>query len=275
MVRAREKIRNRGTVLIAVLVIAAAMSVAFVPIATLALGAVKAVGMSAASQRALFAAEAGVYRAVREYKVNVNAAKPYWRTRTETLATDLKYTVGVNADFLLIRTNDEIVKIDGGDLHFSIPFMQNMNDINSISIAAVQLFWHSDSDSGFNNATLVDVNLAGSDRYPGSCASGTKISFGPAIAFSPMVMYPCENDNGFAIDYGSIPPDMVLYVIYYFSDNSTRRVLLTTALYNCEFQITSTGEVTGLISAKRTIRATYDVTSRQITSWQEIPSNLL
>ena len=278
MTRGRRMIRNsRGVILVFVVVVAAAMSLVFLSMSLLVSGAIRLNATRAAGQRALYAARAGICRAIYEY--GKDPAKPYWHQVSEKLGRKLKYTVGTDANFLLIRSL-QMMELESGELVIKGILMENMNDSKEIGIKAVEVYWGSNHDPEFETKSLGKVWIGGTFVWKGKADQGDLLPFDSPVFLDPMRGWLRKDDNKFVIKCDYLPESQKrIFAKFYFTDGSTRGIRVIgvpgTGAHNCGFSITSTGrDGRGAFPVKRTIEATYDAAARELTSWNEISDHI-
>lgn len=257
--------KRKGIALIAVIVIIAVSAIAVFGIATFISNALVLNTVRSAREQAIYAAQAGIYACLYDYK-----ADSYWTKVTNfNPINNLYYSIGKNANFLLIDASNPQVFSD--NVLRRIP-LANINNTQSITANTMKVEWYNIDTSGF---TLGQVWLGGTRRFNASASSGQTITLNPAFLLTNQQSFSGAAQNRWVFS-NAIPNDAIIIVTFFFTDGSSRKANLLNLgrSGNNEFSITSTGTVRDAADWKRSIEATYDVEAGKITSWQETENHI-
>ncbi|NQT94990.1 MAG: hypothetical protein HQ572_00925 [Candidatus Omnitrophica bacterium] len=214
--------------------------------------------------KAVYAAQAGIYKAVVDY---VNTGSITAETDTQ-IATNIFYSIGGAGMFFLPDCSNPSIIADRRIKNIS---MTNVSTTD-ITITHVQVSWTPD---GGENLTAIDFGRA-TVEWSGTAQSGTNID---TIDFT-LAAGVTENDVWFDWEPGTKilggAEPWTITAVYTLSDGST---VTFTMLENGQgtdnaIVITSTGKVIARETWKRTIKAGYDVSTSEITSWRESTAHL-
>lgn len=205
--------------------------------------------------KAIYAAQAGIYRAIVDYRNN-----GWWSTKTDTKITNnIYYSIGgEDSNFLRVDASHPILYKSNQRL---IVALYNVNAMHKITIDTLTIGW--DPDSG---ETLTKINFAGGgDEWTGSASSGKSIPLSYTLT--------AGNSYSFELKWtaGNDMSGKTITAQFGFTDGSSRNAafLVSGLAGDDDFSIKSTGKVTGKDTCKKTVVATYDVGTGKVTSWQE------
>ncbi|MDD5136290.1 MAG: type II secretion system protein [Candidatus Omnitrophica bacterium] len=222
--------------------------------------------MAKSSQEtALYAAQAGIYWAITDYRTDNSFTKI---TSDRDLITDIEsFKVGTDANLLLVDAERPL-----GILTNNLNGIGLTNiGIAPVTISRVVVEW----DFG-GNMTRVTLGGASAPVYSwtGSIPSPADVILNRPYTIAAGGSYA---NNNFTFT-GAIPIDSVITATFYCSgDDSGRKAILYNngRSGNKEFSITATGKVVaGKFTWRKTIEATYDVGTSTITSWSETENHL-
>jgi len=211
--------------------------------------------------RAVYAAQAGVYKAIVDYKNNGSITA---ETDTE-IADNLYYSISGSSMFFIADCSSPSIIASRKLNDIS---MSNVNSADSLTITHMQVSWTPD---GGEDIISIDLGRATAE-WTGTAQSGTNIDI---IDFT-IPASTTENDVWLDWAVGSDITSMTITAVLTFSDGSTVDItLLDDGLgsSNAIF-INSTGKVTARETWRRTITAGYDVGTDEIISWRESMSHL-
>ncbi len=211
--------------------------------------------------KAVYAAQAGVYKAIVDYR---NDGTITAETDTE-IADNLYYTIDGSGMFFLADCSNPSI-IAGRKL--KDVSMTNVNSADDVTITHMQVSWTPD---GGENLISIDLGRA-TVEWSGTAQSGTNID----ITDYTIPADTTENDVWLDWEVGSDITSMTVTAVLTFSDFTTTEItLLDNGLgSNNAMIITSTGKVTARDTWNRTIHAGYDVGTDEIISWKESASHL-
>lgn len=219
----------------------------------------------ASMEGAVCAAQAGLYAGIYDYIQN--PGQLYWgKSRNINMVENRFYSAGIDANFLLIDASSPRAV---GQRIERIP-LTNINETDAITANEVSVEWYN-----FAGASLVSVRLGGISRWSGLAASGERLALTPAFRINPKQSLSADSDNIWQFS-ANIPSDGTVIATFFFSDGSSRKAYLFNSGKggNKEFSITATGETRGTTNWKRTIEATYDIGTNNVTSWQEVDDHI-
>ena len=146
--------------------------------------------------------------------------------------------------------------------------MQNINETDSITITDLVVSW----TFGGN---ITEVTLAGSSVWTGTQSSPATLDI-TDTALDSEDSYADDDDQIWEFS-STISGDIICTFI--FNDGSqVKAYLLKNDLSgNSEFSITATGEVRSgsTVLSRRTLTASYDTGTSEITSWQESQDHMI
>jgi len=211
--------------------------------------------------KAIYAAQAGIYKAIVDFQ---NAGS--WSSETDAqISGNIYYSISASgSDFLRIDANNS--KVLGGGRILRDIFIHNANATDDIILDTITITW--DPDEG---ETLQKISFVlGVFEWTGTASSGTTITL-------PFTFVAGGNYN---LELNWVPGDSIrdttIIAQLDFNDGSSRTVylLISGEKGSDSLSITATGTVIAEDTWKRTLNATYDVTSEEIMSWQEIPEHI-
>ena len=218
--------------------------------------------VSIQQDKALYAAQAGVMRAIVDYQDG-----GIWDSAQDVnLSDNVYYHVGEDANFLVVDTSNSQIS-GGGDRLRRIP-IQNINASSSITITDMTVSWTFGGD-------IERVRLGGSSVWNDQSISPATLEIAD-FTITSGTSHTGNNDQRWQFE-NSISGDVI--VTFIFSDGSSYEVMLLDngSAVNNEFSIKATGEVRNgsTVEARRTLVATYDVGEDEITSWEESTSHII
>ena len=147
--------------------------------------------------------------------------------------------------------------------------MTNLNSVDSVTITHMQVSWTPD---GGENLTGIDLGRAAAE-WTGTASSGTNIdmtdyTIGPGVT---------ENDVWLDWEVGTDITTMTISAVLTFSDSSTLEIVLLNAGQGSSnaIVITSTGKAATPDTWQRTLKASYDIGTSEIVSWEESQEHLI
>lgn len=255
---------NKGIMLIGVIIIIVFLSIVALGITTFLTEALRSNAISINQEKALYMAQAGIMQAIADYSESGGGAGLWDSVQNENVDGEFYFHLGEDANFLLIDASSP--KIDGQD-YKRIP-IKNINDTDSITVTSLVVSW----TFGGN---ITGVTLAGSSVWSGTQSSPATLDITDTALASEDEH--AGNDDQVWEFSSAISGDIICTFI--FSDSSQVKVyLLKNDLSgNSEFSITATGEARSgsAVEARRTLTASYDTGTNEITSWQESQSHII
>lgn len=253
--------KNNGQILIITIILIMFATIMVIGI-SIFLAQILNLNIARANQsKAIYAAQAGAYKAIVDFQ-NVGA----WSTETDTqISGNIYYSISASSsDFLRIDANSS--KVLGGGRILRDIFIHNANTTDDIILDTITITW--DPDGG---ETLQKISFAlGVFEWTGTASSGTTIT----LPFT----FVAGGDYNLELNWipGDNIRDATITAQLDFSDGSSRTVylLISGEKGSDSLSITATGKVAAKDTWKRTINATYDVTSQEIMSWQEISEHI-
>ncbi len=254
--------KNKGFVLIEVIIIIVLLAIITLGI-TVYISEALLLNISDINQeKAIYSAQAGVMRAIVDY---VDGGS--WDSAESiNVVGEFYYHVGQDANFLVIDASNP--ETSGGDKHLRKIPIENINSSGDIIIADMVVSW----TFGGN---ITKVKLGNTDVWSGNTASPASIDV-TDLTLTPGAVYSGNNDQKWEFQ-NAIDGDVI--VTFIFGDDSQRKAVLLDDNFGSdnEFSITATGEVRNgaKVEARRTINATYDVGTSEITSWEESQNHII
>ncbi|MFC1708650.1 hypothetical protein ACFL2J_01125 [Candidatus Omnitrophota bacterium] len=255
---------NKGIMLIGVIVIIVALSIAALGIATFLTEALRSNVINVNQKKALYMAQAGIMQAIADYNESGGGAGFWDSAQNENVGEEFYFHLGEDANFLLVDASAP--QIDGQE--YKRIHIKNINDTDTITITDMVVSW-----TFVGN--LTEVTLAGASVWTGTETSPASIDIADtALATEDEYLGDDDQIWEFSAD---ISGDIICTFI--FSDGSqVKAYLLKDDLSgNSEFSITATGEIRSgtTVEARRTLTASYDIGTSEITSWQESQSHII
>lgn len=255
---------NKGIMLIGLIVIIVALSIVALGIATFLTESLRSNAVDINQEKALYMAQAGIMQAIADYNEAGAGAGLWDSVENENVDDEFYFHLGKDANFLLVDASGP--QIDGQE-YKRIP-IKNINDTDSITITDLVVSW----TFGGN---LIEVTLAGSSVWTGTETSPASIDI-TNTALASEDEHSADDDQIWEFS-SAISGDIICTFI--FSDGSqVKAYLLKDDLSgNSEFSITATGETRSgsKVEARRTITASYDTATDEITSWQESQNHII
>jgi len=253
---------NKGIVLIVVVIVIALLGIIAVGVTSYITEALQFNIMNINQEKALYMAQAGVMAAIVDYSDD-GAWSP---AQNVNVTGEFYYHAGQDANFLLVDASNP--ETSGGGRHLRKIPIQNINSTSSITITDMIVSW----TSGGN---ITKVKLDGTTVWDSTAASPASINI-TDFSIASGVSHTGNNDQKWEFSQ-AISGDVI--VTFIFSDGSQRKVyLLDDDLgVDNDFSITATGEIRSgaTIEARRTLIATYDVGTSEVTSWEESPNHII
>jgi len=254
---------NKSIVLIEVIIIIVLLAIVALGIATYVTESLRYNVSSINQDKALYLAQAGIMRAIVDYKNNGS-----WSPmQNVNVAEGLYYHIGGgSSDFLLVEAFDPTVF---GKQIYSIA-IYNVSGSNSITITDMVVDW---SFGG----SIKKVKLGGGWVWSGTLSSPASLDI---IDFTMLAGQSFTVLSQQVWEFSAnIPANFSINVTFIFSDGSRRKVILAQnqRAGNKEFSIKATGEVRNgnKVEARRTLVATYDTNTSTITSWEETQDHII
>lgn len=208
-----------------------------------------------ASVEAFGAAQAGAYRALYDYRTGGN-----WSELDVSLSAEKSFKTGKDANYALI--DSENVVLQSSNTQVTDFPIDNIHVSNDITITHVTVEWVTSTGRRITN-----IYLGGVERWSGNESSGALLDISDVTIGAGATL----NDNRLVFN-GDISSRTVT-ATFRFNDSSERSVQLYPAS-NKEFSVTSTGVAVKNVTVRRTIEATYDTPTGEITSWKEITEHI-
>lgn len=207
--------------------------------------------------KAINAAQCGLYKAVEDFR-----RLGYYNTETNTVIFGNEYySIGQAANFL--QVNASAVKFESGGMAINNTSLKNIRGASSIALASVKITWTPNTLSEhLTNITIGGASWAGSVNSGSTAPLNYTLTAGSAATLR--------------MQWDAVITAKTVVCEFTFSDGSSVTCnILTNGLTspNC-FTIKSTGSVVSNITWKRTLLATYDVTTGKVTSWNETNSHI-
>lgn len=277
--------KNNGMALIAVVAFILVVSIMVIGLAGFVSTFLRVNSSRIDMIRAFGAAMGGADLALSDY--NADPGNPYWsriEARKMEGSENIFCSAGKDADFLMVDADcprvEDFVSADDTLNNIPLSCLSLFDKPVSIEIDKIKTEWTGISGS------LESISLGGGECWSGSASSGQIIDIDPNIRL--YAINSADPGNGMFNEFSSkddnmwrfgspIPRQAVVAVTFYFTDGSSRRAILFNKgrSGNKEFSITSTGEVRkGSYKEKRTLRSTYDIGTKKITSFEEILSHI-
>lgn len=247
---------TKGIALIAVIIIITITAIAVFGITAFVSNGLRLAGLRASSGPAVYAAQAGIYAALRDYLAD--PANPYWTKKDTTTppGNAMVYTAGKNIDFLLVGATSAATYSTGGFYCLGNIALANINETDEVAVAKMKVEWTAAA------AQLRRVTLFGAIIWEGAAATGIVIDRTSSPAAIDAKRYFAARDDN--VCHFSANPGTVTVTFTMAGDNSSRKVYLNSASRRNTFSITSTGSAG---AAKKTIEAVYDAGGGKIVSW--------
>ncbi len=224
-------------------------------------------------QKALYMAQAGIMSVIADYKADGVITSTQYSTNVEP-PSEFYYSVENNSNSLVIggsncKANGRVVN------HWPI---KNISSDTAVVLDSVSITWDFP-------ANLMSMKLGNQFIYKGSLLS-SPATINSANCYSskiPLTIPPGTSYDGPNEQYihfdANIPSGITISVTFNFSNGSSlsKTLVKDGETTNDELTIKATGKVQGGIApvARRTLVATYDVTSGEITSWQESQAHIM
>ncbi|MDD5423083.1 MAG: hypothetical protein PHT32_06670 [Candidatus Omnitrophica bacterium] len=281
---------RKGLALIVVIIVIVIASIALLAIASGISNSAMLTTMRMSRDKALYAAEAGVYDVIRKYKEMrpTMERSSYMQLGTETRLDQRTsgssnplglsysypgtyYKAFSPPDFLLIDASNPTTENHAGDSWVGNIFITNISGYYIMNgfypIQKMKVEWTGMANTGVGyywNGRFYWVNFS----------SGDFVNFG-----SNVTMRYGQKNVGFGMYFDNdVPSTATITVSFYFAASpEPRKFVIIRNGYsgNNEFQITSTGRVAaGPATFRRTIKATYDVKTDKVTSWVETDAHI-
>ena len=254
--------RKRSIVLIEVIIIIVLLAIVVLGIATYISEALNFNVTSINQQKAIYAAQAGVMKAIVDYETNgsITAAVD------AQIADNLYYSIGGAGMFFLADCSSPSI-VAGRKLK-NIN-MTNLSSTDAVTITHMQVSWTPD---GGENLTEIDLGRATAE-WSGSASSGTNLDMTDYTIGAGVT----ENDVWLDWEVGSDISAMTISAVLTFSDASTLEIVLLEAGQGSSnaIVITSTGKVVSPYTWRRTLKAGYDVGTSGIISWEESQDHIM
>jgi len=248
--------KNNGFVLIGLIIIIVLLSIVVLGITTYISEALLLNVSDINQEKAIYSAQAGVMRAIVDY---VDGGS--WDSaQNVNVIGEFYYHLGQDSNFLAIDASNP--ETSGGDKHLRKIPIENINASDDIIITDMIVSW----TFGGN---ITKVKLDNTEVWSGTATTPASIDV-TDFTLTPGAVYSGNNDQKWEFQ-NAISGDVV--VTFIFGDGSQRKAILldNDSGADNEFSITATGEVRNgaNVEARRTIEATYDVGTSEITSWEE------
>jgi len=217
--------------------------------------------------KAIYAAQAGIYKAIVDYKNNGSIS-----AETDTQITgNIYYSTGVVGGGKFLRIDASSPTIHGKNRKLKNIFIYNLGSISPDDDAVmdtITLSWTPDSGE---RLTKINFTGTGGNEWTGSEASGVEI----ALSYT----FVAGGNEEFKFEWTKDVDDIsgkTITMQLHFTDGSslTKNILVSGGAGSDSISITATGTVVAEDTWKRTLSVTYDATSQEIMSWQEISGHI-
>jgi len=255
-----EKIRDKGVTLVSLVMVMGVLAIIVVGIVSYIVNGLLYNLSNIEQEKALYMAQAGVMKGLATY-INTGS---FTTERNVNVTGEFYYEMGTPASFFLVdASNPKINSKQLRDIHIS-----NLNSTSSITITSMIVTW----TFGGN---ITSVKLGNTFVWNGTAASGTTLTLSPSFTLAPGASFTAQNDQIWRFT-NEITGDVKCTFIFSDGSQSTFYLLKGGTSANNEFPITATGEVrsSGSTVARRTLVATYDIGSHNITSWEESQNHI-
>ena len=257
---------RRGITLVSIIMIMVLLAIIVAGITSYIVEGLRFSVSNTNSTKALYMAQAGVMSAIVDFLDN-----GLWGSarNNNDAGGEFYYHLGKSADFLFI---DPSTPQASGKVLKRIP-IKNLNSSSSITITDLVVSWTF-------GGTIDKVTLANSIVWTGSLSSPASLNITDTTIASGGAQHGNNNDQIWEFS-GNVPTTSTTEVLveFIFSDGSSRKAYLLRLGKggNKEFSITSTGEIRrgASLEARRTLRATYDLGTNKITSWEESTGHII
>ncbi len=212
--------------------------------------------------RAVYAAQAGIYKAIVDYENNGSITAEI----DTQIADNLYYSISGGGGTSL-RIDASNPRIHGGDRKLDDIDIYNINSSDDAIMDNITISWVDDDGEML---TKINFTGTGGDEWKGSVVSGVEISLSYTFG--------AGDDEEFKLEWakGDDITDKTITAAFHFTDGTTKTAtLLSAGLASSDFiTIRATGKVTARDTWRRTIIAGYDVGTDEIISWRESASHL-
>lgn len=212
-------------------------------------------------EKALYMAQAGIMKGLAVYK-NTGL---FAIERNINVAGEFYYHLGTTSGFLSIDASaPKISSKQLREVH-----IKNLDSTTAITITSIIVEW------AFGG-NITSVKLGNTFVWSGSLTSPANITLSPAITLNPGQSYSAQNDQIWRFS-NALSGDIICTFI--FSGGTSRKcyLLKNGGGANNEFPLAATGEIRSGAApvARRTLIATYDIGTGNITSWQESQNHII
>lgn len=254
--------RKRSIVLIELIIIIVLLAIITLGITTYISEALNFNVTSINQQKAIYAAQAGVMRAIVDYETNgsITAATD------AQIADNLYYSIGGAGMFFLADCSNPSIVANRKLKNIN---MTNLNSTDPVTITHMEVSWTPD---GGENLTEIDLGR-GVAEWSGSAPSGTNLDMTDYTIGAGVT----ENDVWLDWEVGSDISAMTISAVLTFSDATTLEIVLLDAGLGSSNAviITSTGKAVSPYVWRRTLKAGYDVGTSGIISWEESQEHII
>ncbi len=226
------------------------------------------------NEKALCVAQAGMMSGLVDYladglispQSNINVNPP----------SEFYYSVGESSSFMLIDGSN--VRANGRVVNTWPIKNFNFDPASSIVINSIVVEW--DYAANLVNMKIGNNYILKSASLSSPATINSANCFGGSI---PLSIQGNTTYSGTNVQYlsfsANIPANLTVSLTFNFSDGSFLKKLLINGgkVTNNEFSLRATGKIGSGSSAlaRRTLTATYDVTTNKITSWQESTKHII
>jgi len=255
---------NKGIVLIVIVIVIALLGIVAVGVTSYITEALQFNVMNINQEKALYMAQAGIMAAIVDYSDD-GAWSP---AQNINVTGEFYYHVGEDQDVNFLIVDASNPETSGGGKHLRKIPIHNIHSADSITITDMVVSW----TFGGN---ITKVKLDGTTVWDSTAASPASLNI-TDFSIASGVSHTGNNDQKWEFSQ-AISGDVI--VTFIFSDGSQRKVyLLDDDLgVDNDFSITATGEIRSgaTIEARRTLIATYDVGTSELTSWEESLNHII
>jgi len=216
-------------------------------------------------EKALYMAQAGIMQAIADYDDG-----GLWDSATNVnVENEFYYHIGEDANFLRVDANNPLIESSAKKQLRRVP-MKNINATETITITSMIVEWNF-------SGNIKQVWLKGSSVWSGNESSPATLDINDST-WNPGQERTGKYDQRWKFQ-GNIPQNFTVVVTFIFSDGSSFKTILAEnqKAGNKEFSIKATGEIRSgsNVESRRTLEATYDTDTGEITSWEESQDHIM
>ncbi len=252
-----------GFALLVVVLVVTLLAIVALGIASYITESLRFAAASTYNEQALYAAQAGVMRAIVDYR----DGNRWDAARSVSAGGEFYYHVGEDANFLAVDSSASQM-FRNPDRTYSLRNVpiRNIHASNSITITNMTVTWSS-------NARLTRVVLGGATVWTGNASSPAALDINDFI-IGPGRVYGNLTDQQWVFSRSVSGTVVATFVS---SDMSSYKKAIRGAPANSSFSIKATGEIRNgsVVAARRSVVATYNTGTQRITSWEESTRHIM